>query len=59
VAHRGWKLAGRDEAGLDPLGVTTMVFTSVGDACQWLGVDHERAIAKIHELRAQLRERFS
>ncbi len=56
VAARGWRVAGRTKGSLGPLGVTTMVFLTVREACIWLGIDDYVPVAdKIAELRAQLR----
>lgn len=56
VAARVWQVAGRTNRALAPVGVTTMVFLTVREACIWLGIDDHRLVAdKITELRTQLR----
>ncbi len=51
VAAAGWELAGRAHVGLEPLGVNTMLFTNVADACMWLGVDVGTVSNVVNELR--------
>jgi hypothetical protein len=55
VANEGWATAQQVEAGMNNLGVTTVVFSDVHTACIWLGVDPGPAVAAINELRRELR----
>jgi hypothetical protein len=55
VAAKHWDQAEAFEDRIDTFGMKTIVFSSLHTACAWLGIDIERTLLVVDDLRRQLR----